>query len=249
MVFHKVGIYLSVALAVAASSFVAVDAQCADPVASVVATTNCWATGNVSCIVAGYNDTIKKIHNGNVVFEAADRTEATASFFLSLVSWDIQWTHQANVGENMASIRYIDTMTFTDGVAFGLSEPSTEYPYSFSYSQWEHALVTVNDDCKIIIWDQTGDNQEQLHDTVDWWALMCTVLTDETLTSLGYDPSTCPDLTGGNISVTNGSSVDNSASSDNSGCPEISGGTSKSGGTSSMLILVLSSLACVGHFW
>ena len=45
--------------------------------------------------------------------------------------------------------------------AFGNTPSSSEYPYSQTFYQHEHALVTVNDDCRIILWDQYGDNKEQ----------------------------------------------------------------------------------------
>lgn len=65
-----------------------------------------------------------------------------------------------NAGPNMASVRYREIIKFTDGSNFGLPA-SSEYPWSYVRVQHEHALVTVDDECKIKTWDQYGDNKEQ----------------------------------------------------------------------------------------
>merc|ERR550539_721221 len=48
----------------------------------------------------------------------------------------------------------------SDGTEFGL-EPSNTYPFNATFNQYEHAIVTVDDDCKVVRWDQYGDNKEQ----------------------------------------------------------------------------------------
>ena len=76
-----------------------------------------------------------------------------------------------NIGTNKASIRYVETITTTDGANLGFTKapPSFEYPYSQVFIQHEHALVEVDNDCRIIMWDQYGDNKEQtdVDDAVD----------------------------------------------------------------------------------
>ena len=52
-------------------------------------------------------------------------------------------------------------MTTANGYPLILDSPSTEYPFSQTFVQHEHALVTVDGDCKIALWDQYGDDMEQ----------------------------------------------------------------------------------------
>ena len=68
-----------------------------------------------------------------------------------------------NVGPNMASIRYIEYLKFTNGTTLGLPA-SSEFPWSYETMQHEHALVTVDDECKIKTWDQYGDNEQQINE-------------------------------------------------------------------------------------
>ena len=78
--------------------------------------------------------------------------------------FELDIDHQINVGHNKASIRYVEKITTTDKVSFGTfgsTSSSSEYPYIQTFYQHEHALITVNDDCRIILWDQYGDNKEQ----------------------------------------------------------------------------------------
>lgn len=48
----------------------------------------------------------------------------------------------------------------SDGTNFGLPA-SSEYPFGVTILQHEHALIDVDDDCKIVTWDQYGDDAEQ----------------------------------------------------------------------------------------
>jgi len=66
----------------------------------------------------------------------------------SLVKLSFSYDHLMNVGPNMASIRYKEIVDFPDGTSFGIP-PSSEYPWGFKVIQHEHALVTVDDECKI----------------------------------------------------------------------------------------------------
>ena len=53
----------------------------------------------------------------------------------------------------------METLVLTNGSDFGLP-PSTQYPFSFSNVQDEEAWVGVNDDCQIILWNQTSTDGE-----------------------------------------------------------------------------------------
>ena len=39
--------------------------------------------------------------------------------------------------------------------------PSNQHPFGEVFFQREHAIVTVDNDCRRIRWDQYGDNKEQ----------------------------------------------------------------------------------------
>ena len=98
--------------------------------------------------------------------------------------------HQMNIGPNQASIRYVEKVTITEG-SFLLSEPRTEYPFGQVFYQHEHALVTVDNDCRVILWDQYGDNKEQqdVEDALD--AVLAAVLCLDNL--LPIDLCSTPD--------------------------------------------------------
>lgn len=137
---------------------------CVDPLAAIMTTLNCVAIEDVACASAGYNDSFIKLHNSvdtNTVIDSGGSFWSNA--FLQL-NFAFSYHYTANIGPNRASVRYVEDVTFTDGSDFGLPA-STEYPFGLNVLQYEHALVTVDDDCKIILWDQYGDNAEQ--DAVD----------------------------------------------------------------------------------
>ena len=52
-------------------------------------------------------------------------------------------------------------MTTANGYPLVLDSPSDQYPYDQTFVQHEHALVTVDGNCKIALWDQYGDDMEQ----------------------------------------------------------------------------------------
>lgn len=136
---------------------------CADPIASILATLKCIEEADSSCAASGY-DSMKfvKLHNGVDTKTTINGLFWKFAFDFSKFELDID--HQINVGHNKASIRYVEKITTTDKVSFGTfgsTSSSSEYPYSQTFYQHEHALITVNDDCRIILWDQYGDNKEQ----------------------------------------------------------------------------------------
>jgi hypothetical protein len=65
-----------------------------------------------------------------------------------------------NTGPNECEVRYVETVTTTSGEELG-KEPQYDYPYAQAIKQYEHAIVKVDDNCRIIRWDQTGDDYEQ----------------------------------------------------------------------------------------
>ena len=93
-------------------------------------------------------------------------------------SFDVKF--YSNPGPNQASVRYIQTVATSDGSELpdemgGLLPPSTDYPFAQTFYQHEHALIEVDDDCKLLKWDQYGDNKEQT-DVADLLAaLVCAI--------------------------------------------------------------------------
>ena len=133
---------------------------CKDPLAATLNTLQCIADSNVTCAGAGYNTVeFKKYHNGEDTNTMIDGTTFWEGV-LTLTSLSFTYDHTMNVGHNMASIRYVEYVNFTDGTSVGLPA-SSEYPWSAKVVQHEHALVTVDDECRIKTWDQYGDNKEQ----------------------------------------------------------------------------------------
>jgi len=134
---------------------------CKDPLAAIMQTLQCIADRDVPCASMGYAVGFQKIHNGiDTGLNFGDDPTAFWQFALQMISISFDFDHEVNVSPNMASIRYIEGVQFTDGTAYGLPA-SDGYPFSTYYEQHEHALVTVNDDCKMTKWDQYGDNTEQ----------------------------------------------------------------------------------------
>lgn len=127
--------------------------SCTDPVQAVLDVMGCIESENAECAAAGYASAFKKYHNkvdtGTVIGGAAYWQGAFA-----LLDFDLALKHVALVGPDQVSYRYVETLTFVTGDVF---------------KQHEHALVTLDHDCKILVWDQTGDNQEQkaVQDKVD----------------------------------------------------------------------------------
>jgi len=133
---------------------------CVDPLAAIMKTLDCIALEDVACASAGYNESFMKLHNSVDTNTVIDSGGSFWSFAFSLLTLSFTYDYTANIGPNRASIRYVEDVSFTDGSNFGLPA-SAEYPWSSKFLQYEHALVTVDDDCKMILWDQYGDNEEQ----------------------------------------------------------------------------------------
>jgi hypothetical protein len=133
---------------------------CVDPLAAIMETLGCIELKDVPCASAGYNESYMKLHNSVDTNTVIDSDGSFWSNTLSILSFSFSYDYTANIGPNRASIRYVKDVTSTDGSNFGLPA-SAEYPWSSTILQYEHAIVTVDDDCKMILWDQYGDNEEQ----------------------------------------------------------------------------------------
>lgn len=119
--------------------------SCADPVDSVLRIMACIENENAFCAASGYSPSFAKLHNTiDTETQAPGFLFWVGTFFVLDFQLDIN--HAALVGENQVSLRYIETVAFNDGDTF---------------LQHEHAIVTVDDQCKMVLWDQYGDNEEQ----------------------------------------------------------------------------------------
>lgn len=139
-------------------------ALCDDPITAVLATMDCLAAEDAECAAAGYPpEGFQKIHNGEYDDngEFIDRSVAIWQGIMALADISLVTWNTSNAGPNIASMYYNETTVLTSGVDFGL-EPSSDYPFSQTYVQTEHAFVTVDGDCKIILWNQTGSDEEQV---------------------------------------------------------------------------------------
>jgi len=135
---------------------------CPNPLSSILATLECIEGANATCASSGYDGArFVKLHNGVDTNTTIDNSGSfwTGTFSLIQIGMDINY--KMNSGTNQASLRYVETVTSTDGSSFGLP-PSNDYPFGQIFLQHEHALVTVDDECRMILWDQYGDNKEQV---------------------------------------------------------------------------------------
>jgi hypothetical protein len=160
--------------------------RCWDPVTAIMQTLQCIADKDVVCASEGYAAGFQKIHNG--IDTGLDFGDDPTSYWqgaFQLIELSFSVDLKTNIGPNTASIRYVEGVKFTDGSAYGL--PASDiYPFSAYYEQYEHAIVTVNGDCKMTKWDQYGDNTEQT-DVDDAADTMTKVLCDKNL----FPPEVC----------------------------------------------------------
>jgi len=120
--------------------------SCADPVEAVLHIMSCIENENAFCASSGYASSFIKLHNG-----VDTKTKVPGFFFWSgafyFIDFYLDIDHVALVGDNQVSLRYVETVAFNDGDTF---------------LQHEHAIITVNNSCKMVLWDQYGDNEEQI---------------------------------------------------------------------------------------
>ena len=119
---------------------------CDDPVKAVLKIMDCIEKKNSFCAGGGYASNFKKFHNEiDTKSTVPGRLFWFSTFFF--VSFDLDIDHAVKVADNQVSLRYVEEVRFKDGDVF---------------YQNEHALVTVNSRCKMTLWDQYGDDQEQI---------------------------------------------------------------------------------------
>ncbi|KAL7546195.1 hypothetical protein ACHAWF_009535 [Thalassiosira exigua] len=137
---------------------------CANPLQSVLNTMKCIEDQNSNCAARGYAPTFVKKHNGIMTMDfngIFTQPYWDGAFFLTNLGLEINYVAEdATAGTHQVNLRYVETIITTDGSNLGLP-PTSDYPFNQTFHQHEHALVTVNEDCKMIEWIQYGDNKEQ----------------------------------------------------------------------------------------
>lgn len=118
---------------------------CFLPAKAVLETLTCIEQEDAQCAFDGYAPEFVKLHNGVDVNAAITSPEYWEGAF-SMTDFSIDVNHVMRTGLNTISIRYVESVSLVTGQSF---------------LQHEHALVTVNNDCKMVKWDQYGDNAEQ----------------------------------------------------------------------------------------
>jgi hypothetical protein len=118
--------------------------SCPDPLDSILATLRCIEGKNASCATAGYNTQhFVKLHNDVDTHTTIDSTGQFWTQAFALLSFQLNVSDARNLGPNLAHVRYVETVTFTDGSDLGLP-PSSTYPFGQMYVQHEDALVTTD---------------------------------------------------------------------------------------------------------
>jgi hypothetical protein len=118
---------------------------CKTPVQAVLSTMDCIEQEDAQCAYDGYAKGFIKLHNAVDSSTAISGPSYWAGAFY-LLDFKLDFDQVLRIGPNQISLRYKETLTVPDGVQM---------------VQYEHALVTVNSDCKMTLWDQYGDNIEQ----------------------------------------------------------------------------------------
>lgn len=118
--------------------------QCDDPMQAVLDTLECIENEYPLCSASGYSSNFVKLHNTiDTDTDAPGAAFWWAAFLFADFVLDID--HVALVDQDQVSLRYVETVTLNGQ----------------DYVQHEHALVTVDEDCRMVLWDQYGDDAEQ----------------------------------------------------------------------------------------
>ena len=134
---------------------------CPDPLAAIRQTMDCLEVKNSSCVNQGYNwIRFNKYHNGKNVGLQLFPVDIYWQMALKFSTFKLIYDHAINVGTNKASVRYIEDIRMSNGTEFDIP-PNSIYPFNEHIVQYEHALVSVDNDCKMTRWDQYGDDAEQ----------------------------------------------------------------------------------------
>lgn len=135
---------------------------CLDPLSAVMETLACIEAEDAECASKGYASTFKKFHNG-IEDESAAGLDTPIywgnAFFVVDLALDYNFVDTVDV--NQISLRYVESVKTLDVSKYTLENTTKAGPESVTLYQHEHALVTVNDDCQMVQWDQYGDNKEQ----------------------------------------------------------------------------------------
>lgn len=152
---------------------------CFNPKKAVLTLLECVGNLDAACAAESYNPEFKRFHNEQFTGDIAVKDPTFwGGAFTFFPSFDIDIKFAENIGwfgTNMASVRYIEKVTSTDGTNLGSPTSSTTFPYSQEVVQHEHAIVTVDNACKILKWSQYGDNKEQTDVDIISGALLCTI--------------------------------------------------------------------------
>ena len=135
---------------------------CLDPVEAVLKTLGCVETEDAACAAAGYAAEFTKIHNG-IQDETATGLDGEdywpGAFFV--VDLGLEYNFIDQVDTNRISLRYVESVKTLNMSKYTLPNTTIAGPDTVTIFQYEHALVDVSADCKMIKWDQYGDNKEQ----------------------------------------------------------------------------------------
>mmetsp|Transcript_58595 Transcript_58595/g.65551 ORF Transcript_58595/g.65551 Transcript_58595/m.65551 type:complete len:218 (+) Transcript_58595:77-730(+) len=134
---------------------------CANPMEAVKKTLDCIEKEDLACAMAGYSPDFTKIHNG-IKDETAiglDQPEFWGGAFF-VVDLGLVYNFENQFDENRISIRYIESVRTLDVSNYFIPGLGNG-PTAKEIFQHEHALITVDGDCKMVEWDQYGDNKEQ----------------------------------------------------------------------------------------
>ncbi|NVJ61868.1 MAG: hypothetical protein HWE27_15870 [Gammaproteobacteria bacterium] len=126
---------------------------CKTPMTALKKTLTCVTKGNedAECATAGYNPEFVKLHNGVDTNTVIDGTNFWEGAF-QILDLSLHINHAARIDRDTVSLRYVEY------VEVGIPEFGIMFP---TIVQHEHALITMDKDCKILKWDQYGDNKEQ----------------------------------------------------------------------------------------
>eukprot|EP00931_Biecheleriopsis_adriatica_P102778 TRINITY_DN77709_c0_g1_i1.p1 TRINITY_DN77709_c0_g1~~TRINITY_DN77709_c0_g1_i1.p1 ORF type:complete len:229 (-),score=28.90 TRINITY_DN77709_c0_g1_i1:98-784(-) len=137
--------------------------SCINPLDSIMKTLTCIEQKNATCAGSGYTPEFKKFHND--VDTHASVTAATWEGAFTFTSFNLTYSHTAEISPTegnrtySAMIRYVEAVTTVDLTTLGC--PARLAPPVETILQHEQALITVDNECKMILWDQYGDDAEQ----------------------------------------------------------------------------------------
>ena len=126
---------------------------CADPLGAVLAIMGCVEREDLACATAGYAKEFVKTHNGIVdpTTIALDEPRFWRGAFF-FVDFAFTYNFRDHFDTNRVSLRYVEsvkTLDVSDYTVPGLGKG----PEQVEIVQHEHALITVNADCKMTQWD------------------------------------------------------------------------------------------------